>query len=74
MRVCVCACFFQETGELPVEVQLLYVKSGCSGLVTSRECRPSTTEAGSEVPTTGEEAETWRDLTALDRHHPQGPV
>ena len=36
--------------------------------------RTSTTEASSEVLATGKEAETWWDLTALDRHHSHRPV
>ena len=60
----------EETGELLVEEQL------CQKQLQwfAENARKPATEAGSEMSTTWKEAETWRNLTALDRPHSQGPV
>ena len=61
---------FEETCELPVEEQLGHKRLQWFGHLQ----RMPEKEAGSEMPTTWKEAETGRNLAALDRPRSQGPV
>ena len=63
----------EETGELLVEEQHCAI-SDCSVWAPPENARQPATEAGSEMPITWNETETWRNLAALGRPRSQRPV